>query len=50
LIDDVLLGSVLDTDETQTQRHFLIHEHLLGVDTTVHDIDLGDNTHSTDAL
>ena len=50
LIDDVLLSSVLDTDVAQTKWHLLVHEHLLGIDTTVHDINLSDNTDCTDTF
>jgi len=50
LVDDVFLGSVLDTDETESELHFLVVDHALGVGTSVHDIDLGDNTDGSDSL
>ena len=50
LIHDVLLGSVLDADESETKLDFLVHDHAFSVGTTVHDINFGDHTHSSDAL
>lgn len=50
LVNNILLRSIFDTDIAETELHFLIHDHLLGVSTTVHDIDLCDNTYGTDTL
>jgi len=47
---DVLLGSIFDTDETKTKLDFLIHDHALGVCASVHDINLGDDTDSSNTL
>lgn len=49
-VQDVLLGPVLDSDEPETERHIFTLDHPLGVGTPVHDINLGDNTNSTDTL
>ena len=50
LIDDIFLGTILDTHESETELNFLIHDHFLGVGTSVHNIDLGDDTDGTDTL
>ena len=50
LILDILLGSVLDSDEAQPELDLLIHDHAFGIGTSVHNIDLRDNTDSSDAL
>lgn len=50
LVDDIFLSTVFYTDKTETQLNLLVHDHLLGVSTTVHNINLGDNTDGTDAL
>ena len=43
---NIFLGSVLDSDETESEIDFLVHDHSLSIDTSVHDIDLGDDTDS----
>lgn len=50
LINDIFLGSVLDTNVAQSERHFLITDHSLGVSSPVHDVDLGDDTDGADTL
>jgi len=50
LVDNVLLSSVFDTDVAETEFDLLIHDHFLGVSTTVHDVDLRDYTDGTDTL
>lgn len=50
LVNDILLSSVLDTDETESELDFLVEDHALGVGTSVHDIDLGDDTNSSNTL
>ena len=50
LILNVLLRTILDADEAETQLDLLIHDSALGIGTTVHDIDLGNDTYSSDAL
>ena len=50
LVDDVFLSSVLNTNVAEAEMHFLVHEHTLGVDSTVHDVDLGDDTDGTDTF
>ena len=43
-IDDVLLRSVLDSNETKSERDILSFDHSLGISTFVHDIDFGNDT------
>jgi len=50
LIDNIFLCTILDAHKTETKLDFLIHDHLLGVGTSVHNINLGDNTDGTDTL
>jgi hypothetical protein len=50
LVDNILLRSIFNTDIAETELYLLIHDHLLSVSTTVHDIDLCDDTHGTDTL
>ena len=50
LILDVFLGSVLDSNEAQPELNLLIHDHSFGIGTSVHNIDLRDNTDGSDAL
>ena len=50
LVLDVLLGSVLDSNETQTELDLLVHDHTLGVGSSVHDVNLSDHTDRSDTL
>ena len=50
LVDDILLGAILDADVAETHRHFLALEHVSSVRTGIHDIELGDNTDRSVAL
>jgi len=50
LIDDIFLGTVLNTDEAKTKGHFLIHDHLFGVSSTIHNIYFGNHTNGTNSL
>ena len=50
LVDNILLGSVLDSYVPETERNFLVHNHAFGVGTSVHDVDFSDDTDSSDAL
>ena len=50
LVDDVLLCTVLDTDVAESEWYLLVHKHLLRVDTTVHNIDLCDDTDCANTL
>lgn len=50
LIDNIFLSTVLDTDVSETKRHFLIHNHLLSVSTAIHNIYFGDHTNGTNTL
>lgn len=50
LVDDVLLGTVLDTDEAETQMYLLVHNHFLCVCAAIHDIDLSDYTDCADTF
>ena len=47
---DVLLRSVFHSDKTKAESNLLVHNCSLGVRAPVHDIDLGDDTQSPDAL
>mmetsp|Transcript_11083 Transcript_11083/g.16856 ORF Transcript_11083/g.16856 Transcript_11083/m.16856 type:complete len:282 (+) Transcript_11083:1587-2432(+) len=49
-VHDVLLRPVLNSDEAQAQLHVLALDHALGVGTSVHDINLGDNTDGPNTL
>ena len=50
LILDVLLGSILDSNETQTELDLLVHDHSLGVGSSVHNVNFGDHTDCSDTL
>lgn len=50
LILDVLLGSVLNSDETETELNLLVHDRALSVCASVHDVNLGDDTDGPDTL
>ena len=43
VVDDVLLTTVPDSDEAETERDLLVHEHAAGVGAFVHDVDFGDD-------
>lgn len=43
-IDDILLGSVFDSDETHSQIYIFSFDHSFGGSTFVHDVDFGDDT------
>lgn len=49
-IDDILLGSVLDSDETHSQVDVFTFDHSFGGGTFVHDIDFGDDTNCSNTL
>ena len=49
-IDDVLLGSVFDCDEAQSQLDVFSFNHPFSVGTFVHDIDLGDDSDGSHSL
>lgn len=50
LINNIFLGSVLDTNVAQSQWYFQIHDHALSVSSSVHDVNLGDDTDGADTL
>ena len=50
LVLDVLLRAILDANEAETQLNLLVHDRTLGIGTAVHDVDLGDDTDSTDTF
>ena len=50
LILNILLRSILDADEAQTELNLLVHNHALGVRSSVHNVDLRDDTDGPDAL
>ncbi len=47
LVNDIFLGSVLDTNVSESQRYLLVHKHLLCVCTAIHNVDLRNDTDST---
>ena len=49
-VENVLLVSVLHTNVSQSQWYFLAGKHLLSVSSSIHNIDLGDNTQGSDTL
>jgi hypothetical protein len=50
LVDNIFLSSVLDTDVTHSEVNFLVKNHALGIGSSVHDINLCDNTNSSDTF
>jgi hypothetical protein len=50
LVDNIFLGSVLDTDVTHSEVNLLVENHTLGIGSSVHDINLGDNTDGSDTF
>lgn len=49
-IHDILLWSIFDTNESQSQLNIFSFEHSLSISSLIHDINLGDNTNSSDTL
>jgi len=49
-VNNIFLGSVLNTDITHAKWNLLIHNHAFGVGTSVHDVNFGDDTDSADTL
>jgi len=49
-IDNILLGSILDSNEAKSECDILSFDHSLCVGTLVHDINLGDNTNSSNTF
>ena len=50
LILDIFLSSIFDTHKAQTKLNFLIHNHALGIGSSVHNVDFCDHTHGPDTL
>lgn len=50
VVKNVLLRPVLDSDVSQTKGYILTSEHALSVGALVHNIDLGQDTNSSQAL
>lgn len=50
LVFDVLLGTIFDGNPAESQRYLLVHNHALSVDTTVHNVDLGDHADRANTL
>jgi hypothetical protein len=50
LVDDIFLGSVLDTDVTHSECNLLVKDHTLGTGTSVHDINFGNDTDSSNTF
>ena len=49
-VNDILLTSVLDSNETESERHVLSFNHSFGASTLVHDINFGDDTDCPDTF
>jgi hypothetical protein len=49
-VDDILLGPILDANESKSQLDILSLDHAFGIGSSVHDIDLGDDTDGSDTL
>jgi len=49
-INNILLGSILDSNEAKSECDILSFDHSLSVGTFVHDINLGDNTNSSNTF
>lgn len=49
-VDNIFLRSVLNTDITESQSDFLVHNHALRVCAAIHNIDLGDHTDCADTF
>lgn len=49
-INDILLRSVLDSDKSKSQLHIFTLEHTFSVGTFVHNVNLCDNTNSSNTL
>lgn len=50
LILDIFLCSIFDANESKSQINFLVHNHFLGIGTSVHDINFCDYTNCPDAF
>lgn len=50
LVNNILLSSILDTNVTHFEGHFLVHDHPLSVYTSVHDIKLSQDTDSAETF
>ena len=50
LVLDIFLSSVLYTNVTETELNLLVHDSTFGVGTSVHNVNLRDNTDSSDTL
>ena len=50
LVDNIFLSTVFHADVAKSERDILVHDHTLGVGAAIHDVNLGDHTHRTDAL
>ena len=50
LILNVLLRSILDADKAQAKLNLLVHDHTLGIRSSVHDVDLCDDADGPDTL
>lgn len=49
-VNNILLSSVLNSNVTHSQGHFLIHDHPLGTHSSVHDIKFSQHSDSADTL
>ena len=49
-VNNVLLTSILDSDETESEGHILSFDHSFCISTLVHDINFGDDTDCPDTF
>jgi hypothetical protein len=49
-IDNILLRSVLNTNETKSKSNIFSFDHSLGTCTFIHDIDFGDDTNGSNTF
>ena len=49
-INDILLWSILDTNESKSQLNIFTFKHSLSTGTFVHDIDFSDDTNCSDTF
>jgi hypothetical protein len=49
-IDNIFLSSVLNTDVAHAKWNLLVHNHTLGIGTSVHDVDFSDDTDCSDTF
>lgn len=49
-INDILLGTIFDADESKSEIYVLTLDHSLSTGTFIHDVDFSDDTNSSNTL